>query len=277
MSLTNSQFATPYSLPNALVLMPHPIEAENLTNCSGIRHGFFTRTGGVSTGIYAGLNCGIGSSDDTAHVLENRRRVSTHLCGRHDGVVTLYQEHGATAFTVDRPIARDALPKADAVVTSTPGLVIGVLTADCAPVLFADPVAKIVAAAHAGWRGAVAGIVESTIVEMERLGATRSRIHAALGPCIHQPAYEVGADFEAELLARDSSYSRYLTRPVSATKAHFDLPGFVLGRLGAAHIGSIVNASRCTHANESLFFSFRRTTQRHEADYGRQISAIVVA
>jgi polyphenol oxidase len=256
--------------------MLNPIEAENLAKLPGIRHGFFTRAGGVSTGIYGGLNCGLGSADDAALVIENRRRVSAHLGGHHDGVVTLYQEHGSRAFTVDKPVARDALPKADAVVTNTPGLVIGVLTADCAPLLFADTEAKIVAAAHAGWRGAVAGIVASTITEMERLGAKRSRIAAALGPCITQPAYEVGADFEAELTARNPTYARFLARADTQAKAHFDLPGFVLAQLKAAQIGNIVNSCQCTHGNESLFFSFRRTTQRKEADYGRQISAIVV-
>ena len=267
-----SQFATRHSLDQML----DPIEAPDLAKLPGLRHGFFTRAGGVSTGIYAGLNCGLGSGDDIALVLENRRRVAAHLGGRHDGVATLYQEHGATAFTIDRPIAREALPKADAVVTKTPGLVIGVLTADCAPILFADPEAKIVAAAHAGWRGAVAGIIVSTIAEMERLGAKRSRIVAALGPCITQPAYEVGPDFEAVLTARDHSNARFLARPATNAKAHFDLPGFVLSRLEAAQMGNIVNSAQCTHGNESLFFSFRRTTTRQEADYGRQISAIVV-
>jgi polyphenol oxidase len=254
-----------------------PIEAENLAKLPGIRHGFFTRAGGASSGMYAGLNCGLGSSDDTALVLENRSRVSQHLGGRFDGVVTLYQEHGATAFTVDKPIARDGLPKADAVVTNTPGLVVGVLTADCAPILFADPETKIVAAAHAGWRGAVAGIVASTIAEMERLGAKRSRIVAALGPCITQPAYEVGPDFETALTKRDPTFARFLARPAGAAKANFNLPGFVLAQLEAAQIGNIVNAVQCTHGSESLFFSFRRAAQRKEPDYGRQISAIVVA
>ena len=257
--------------------MLSPIEAENLAVLPGVRHGFFARAGGTSAGIYAGLNCGLGSNDEPAIVLENRRRVGAHLGGVYDGVVTLYQVHGATALSVDQPVPRDNLPKADAVVTKTPGLVVGVLTADCAPILFADPQAKIVAAAHAGWRGAVAGIIESTIAEMERQGAERSRICAALGPCIHQPAYEVGPDFEAELLARNPSDERFLARAHPDAKAHFDLPGFVLARLAAGNIASVVNASTCTHANESLFFSFRRTTQRKQDDYGRQISAIVVA
>ncbi len=257
--------------------MLQPITAANLAALDGIRHGFFTRPGGVSSGLYAGLNCGLGSADDGALVLENRRRVSEHLGGKHGGVVTLYQEHGATALAVDRPIARDSLPKADAVVTATPGLVIGVLTADCAPVLFADPKAKVVAAAHAGWRGAVAGIVESTIAEMERLGADRQRIVAALGPCITQPAYEVGPEFEAEVVQRDAGNARFFSRSDAASRPHFDLPGYVLSRLAESHISNIVNQAQCTHASESLFFSFRRSTERKEPDYGRQISAIVVA
>ncbi len=257
--------------------MLSPIEAKNLVALPGIRHGFFTRAGGVSTGLYAALNCGLGSNDDPASVLENRRRVAKHLSGgTHDGVVTLYQVHGATALSIAQPVARDALPKADAVITATPGLVIGVLTADCAPVLFADPKAKVVAAAHAGWRGAVAGIVESTINEMERAGAKRPHIVAALGPCIHQQAYEVGPDFEGELLTRAADGARFLARINPRVKAHFDLPGFVMARLEAAKIGNIINASTCTHENESLFYSYRRSTQRNDNDYGRQISAIVV-
>jgi len=255
--------------------MPSPIEADNLKCAAGIRHGFFTREGGVSAGIYAGLNCGLGSSDDAALVLENRRRVSAHLGGRFDGVVTLYQEHGATALTVTAPLPRDALPKADAVVTGTPGLVIGVLTADCAPVLLADPLALIVGAAHAGWRGAVSGILESAIAEMERQGANRDRIIAAVGPTISQAAYEVGPDFEAQVRDRDPRSTAYFTTPASG-RAHFDLPGYALMRLTKAGIASAINLERCTHGRESQFFSFRRTTQRKEADYGRQISAIVV-
>ena len=165
--------------------------------------------------------------------------------------------------------------------TATPGLVIGVLTADCAPVLFADAEAGIVAAAHAGWRGAVSGIIESTIAEMERLGARRKRIQAALGPCISQPAYEVGEAFRGDFVARDPANAGFFAipspGPAPGAKPHFDLPGYVLHRLAEARIGNVVNAGQCTHANESLFFSFRRTTQRQEPDYGRQISAIVVA
>lgn len=259
-----------------------PFTAANLEAQHGIRHGFFTRLGGVSTGIYASLNCGIGSNDAPDAVLENRRRVAAHLGGAHlnsamGGVTTLYQEHGATALTVSAPVERANLPRADAVVSATPGLVIGVLTADCGPVLFADAKAGIVAAAHAGWRGAVCGILENTLAEMERLGAQRDRIVAALGPCIHQPAYEVGEDFVAEVVRRDGASRDFFAVPPGAAKPHFNLPGYIMHRLTSAGLRDVVNTQLCTHVGESQLFSYRRTTQRREPDYGRQISAIVVA
>lgn len=254
------------------------IEAGSLHDLrgAGIRHGFFTKQGGVSDGIYASLNCGFGSNDDPANVLANRARVARHLGSAQPHVVTLYQTHSATALAVDKPYPRDALPQADAVVTRTPGLVIGALAADCNPVLFADPQAKVVAAAHAGWRGALGGILESTVVAMERLGADRSRIVAAVGPCINQPSYEVGPEFEAEFLAVSADYAVWFHRPSPTSRPHFDLPGFVMMRLGRAGIGTTERVSLCTYENESKFFSFRRTTHRKEPDYGRQISAIMV-
>lgn len=258
-----------------------PIEARNLASLSGVRHGFFTRAGGVSTGLYASLNCGLGSSDDPTLVLENRRRIGRHLGGNDGefggGVVTLYQEHGTTAFEVSRPPSRDALPHADAVVSVTPGLVVGVLTADCAPLLLADAEAGVVAAAHAGWRGALDGIVDSAVREMERLGARREHISAAVGPCISQAAYEVGPEFEATFLSRDPANGAFFERKDAGARPHFDLPGFVAKRLAEAGVGNIENLSLCTCENESLFFSYRRKTHRTELDYGRQISAIVVA
>jgi YfiH family protein len=258
-----------------------PVEARNLGAAAGIRHGFFTRMGGMSTGLYAGLNCGLGSNDDQALVLENRRMIGRHL-GADDGkfgggVITLYQEHGTTAFEVTAPPSRDALPRADAVMSRTPGLVIGVLTADCAPVLLADGDAGVVAAAHAGWRGAIDGIVDSAVREMERLGARRERISAAVGPCIGQAAYEVGPEFEATFLARDPANGAFFQRNPVTARPHFDLPGFVVSRLANAGVSNIENLGLCTCENESLFFSYRRKTHRGEPDYGRQISAIVVA
>ena len=257
--------------------MLSPLVAENLNALPGIRHGFFTRHGGVSQGIYASLNCGLGSNDDAGNVLENRRRIADHLGGTSGAIVTLYQEHGTTAREVTSLPARDALPHADAVVSATPGLVIGVLTADCAPVLLADAEARVVAAAHAGWRGALNGIVESAIREMERLGARRDRIHGAVGPCIGQNAYEVGPEFEDEFLKADPGHKAFFVRQSETARPHFDLPGFVLRRLHDARIAHAVSLATCTCENESLFFSYRRKTKLKEPDYGRQISAIVVS
>jgi YfiH family protein len=255
-----------------------PVTARNLASLEGIRHGFFTRNGGVSTGLYASLNCGWGSSDDPDAVSENRRRAGAFLGGDPDsGVVTLYQEHGTNALHVTRRPSREALPHADAVIASTPGLVVGVLTADCTPVLMADPQARIVAAVHAGWRGAINDVVGSAVREMERLGAKRERITAAIGPCIAPAAYEVGADFEATFRERDPSFSGFFERADADAKPHFDLPGFVAMRLREAGVGNVEDVGLCTYANESLFFSYRRKTHRQEGDYGRQISAIVVA
>ena len=257
--------------------MLSPLVAEKLNALPGIRHGFFTRHGGVSQGIYASLNCGLGSNDDAGNVLENRRRIADHLGGTSGAIVTLYQEHGTTAREVTSLPARDALPHADAVVSATPGLVIGVLTADCAPVLLADAEARVVAAAHAGWRGALNGIVESAIREMERLGARRDRIQGAVGPCIGQNAYEVGPEFEAEFLKADPGHKAFFARQSETARPHFDLPGFVLRRLHDARIAHAVSLATCTCENESLFFSYRRKTKLKEPDYGRQISAIVVS
>lgn len=256
--------------------MLHPIEAPALASLSRIRHGFFTREGGVSDGIYGALNCGLGSSDDAARVAENRSRVARHLGSEAGYVVTLYQEHGTTARTVTGNIPREALPKADAVVTKTKGLVIGVLTADCGPVLFADPEVGVVAAAHAGWRGAMAGVLPSAVAEMERLGARRDRIVAAIGPCISQAAYEVSPEFEAEFLTKDLLNARHFVIPPGRAKPHFDLPGFIRHQLDGLGLAAVETLAPCTHADESKFFSYRRTTQRNEPDYGRQISAIVV-
>jgi YfiH family protein len=260
--------------------MLEPIEARCLASLPGVRHGFFTRAGGVSGGLYASLNCGPGSADDAAHIAENRARVARHLGAGEGDLVTLYQVHGATALCVegmvpaqDRPQNR---PKADAVVTRTPGLAVAVLTADCTPVLLADPKARVVAAAHAGWRGAAAGIVESAIAEMERQGARREHIRAAIGPTISQAAYEVGPDFEAELLKSCANNERFFLRNNANAKARFDLPGFVESRLIAAGLAEIERQSPCTYENESLFYSFRRSQHRKEPDYGRQIAAIVV-
>lgn len=254
-----------------------PIEAPSLSRLTNIRHGFFTTEGGVSSGIYATLNCGRGSNDDIHAVDENRRRVARHLGASSDDVVTPYQIHSPNVVAIDALVDRTALPKADGAVTATPGLAIGILTADCTPVLFADPEAGIVGAAHAGWRGAVGGVLDQTVAKMVALGAVRSRIKAAIGPCIHQDAYEVGHDFENNLVTEDPANAAFFRIPDGAAKPHFDLPGYVATRLLGLEISTIDSISQCTRTNESIFFSYRRSQANKAEDYGRQISAILVA
>jgi YfiH family protein len=258
------------------------LEASTIRNLPAIRHGFFTREGGVSTGIYASLNAGLGSDDDQTAVIENRRRIAAHLATTFEGkplpdIATNYQVHSATARVIERPDPAGALPKADALVTATPGLAIGALTADCTPILFADAEARVIGAAHAGWRGAVSGVLEATINAMESLGANRSTTNAAIGPTISQVAYEVGPEFEAQFLTESPENAKFFTIPPGRNRAHFDLPGFCRARLMALDLAGVDDIGLCTYANESLFFSYRRKIHKDEADYGRQISAIVLA
>lgn len=250
------------------------IEADVLARLDGVAHGFFTRRGGVSDGVYGSLNCGQGSKDDAAKVRENRSRVAVTLGAAPNRLLSPWQVHSPGALIVEAPWIGDR-PKADALVTATPGLAIGILTADCTPVLFADPDAKIVGAAHAGWRGALSGVLEATIAAMERLGARPERIAAAVGPSIGPESYEVGPEFEREFLATAPGSTRFFHQRPGA-KPRFDLPAFCRDRLVRAGIGTIEDASTDTYADESRFFSFRRTTHRKDADYGRQISAIVL-
>jgi polyphenol oxidase len=257
--------------------MTSPVIAPALASLPGIRHGFFTRDGGVSTGVYEGLNCGLGSDDSRAAVIENRRRVAAHLGTSGGRLITCYQIHSADAVIATAPWTSGTVPKADAVVTATPGLAVGALAADCCPILFADPEAKVVAAAHAGWKGAVGGVVAGALAAMERLGAARHRIRAAFGPCISQASYEVGPEFQASVLARDPAAQEFFVTPAASGRAHFDLPGYVARQLAKSGVGAVENVSSCTYRDESRFYSFRRTTHRKEPDYGRQISAIVVA
>jgi YfiH family protein len=255
--------------------MPTPLTADRLAALPGVAHGFFTRHGGVSQGGYASLNCGLGSKDDPAAVRENRARVATALSAR--SLVTAHQIHSAIAVVVEQAWSPEDRPRVDAMVTAEPGLALGVLTADCAPVLFADPKAKVVAAAHAGWRGAIGGVLEAALAAMERLGAGKADIVAAVGPCIGQAAYQVGFDFKEEFLQRDPDSARFFVRPQgdSAARPHFDLPGYAAHRLSRAGI-AVVQASPCTCTQAEHFFSYRRSQARKEPDYGRQISAIVL-
>ncbi|HRD76105.1 MAG TPA: peptidoglycan editing factor PgeF [Hyphomicrobiaceae bacterium] len=256
--------------------MTTAIEADCLSDARKIAHGFFTRHGGVSTGLYASLNCGLGSKDERAKVLENRGRVAEAFGASGSQLLTCHQWHSADAIVVTDPWAPDALPKADAMVTRTPGIVLGALAADCAPVLFADPVAGVVGAAHAGWKGALGGVLEATIAAMESIGARRSRIRAALGPCIGADAYEVGPEFEATFIAKEKGHQRFFRRARPDARPYFDLPGFVLDRLGDAGLDTVESAHHCTYEHDHDFFSYRRTTHRKEPDYGRQISAIML-
>ncbi|HYM19134.1 MAG TPA: peptidoglycan editing factor PgeF [Micropepsaceae bacterium] len=238
------------------------------------KHGFFGRQGGVSEGIYASLNCGPGSGDDRKRVLENRKRAIAALNPQAE-LVTMYQVHGAQAVTVTEPWDIPQNPKADALVTDKKGIALGILTADCAPILLADREAHVIGAAHAGWNGAISGVTDSVVAAMVRLGAKLERIRAAIGPCISQAAYEVGPEFEARFRAADAKNTRFFIPSERANHWQFDLPAYVAHGLEQAGVkAEIVNA--CTYASEADFFSYRRTTHRKEPDYGRELSAIVL-
>lgn len=256
--------------------LPKAIEAESLRRLPGIIHGFFTRQGGVSDGLYASLNCGLGSSDERARVEANRKRVGARLGVSAERIATVWQHHSADVAVLDAAPPAGTLIKADAVATRQKGLAAAVLTADCAPVLFADPRAGVVAAAHAGWRGALSGILEATLDAMQRLGAAPETIYAAIGPAISQAAYEVGEDFRQNVLKADPDNARFFATPAEGAKPHFDLTGFVKRRLEAAGLSQIEAINLCTYENESLFYSYRRSQRRKEPDYGRQISAILL-
>jgi YfiH family protein len=240
-----------------------------------IRHGFFTREGGVSEGIYASLNCGLGSADGREPVAENRARVARRLGTEPARLISAHQVHSPRVLVADGPWPGPA-PQADAIVTRTPGLAVGVLTADCAPVLFADHEAGIVGAAHAGWRGALSGVIEATLDAMENLGARRERIHAAVGPCISQAAYEVGREFRDGFLQAGAANAAFFKSGADQDHFQFDLPGYCLKRLQEAGLAGCESLGLCTYENESLFFSYRRSSHRSEGDYGRQISAMLI-
>ena len=236
-----------------------------------VRHGFFTRKGGASSGIFSGLNCGPGSSDMAEMVAINRARVAEAMGSTAEALVTLHQVHSSDVVVLDAPPAERL--RADAMVTATPGIVLGVLTADCQPVLFADAQAGVIGAAHAGWRGTLDGVLDATLDAMETLGARRDRITAVIGPCISQAAYEVGPEFLDRFMTEDPALSRFFING-TGDRYRFDLPGYGLHRLRAAGVGHAEWTRTCTYADEARFYSYRRTTHRAEADYGRLISAI---
>jgi YfiH family protein len=252
----------------ALQPVTHP-----LLDRAGVRHGFFTRLGGVSTGLYDSLNTGVGSSDDPAAVAENRRRVAGHLGGTPDDLAACYQVHSAVARVAETGWKGER-PEGDASVTAAAGVICAVLTADCAPILLADPEAGIVGAAHAGWKGALGGIIPATIAAMEALGARPARMAAVVGPCIARDSYEVGADFEARFEHQAPGSGRFFTAGASADKRLFDLPGFVLWRLEQAGVGEAAWTGEDTRSDAARFFSNRRAFLEGEPDFGRQMSAI---
>ncbi|ACA17696.1 protein of unknown function DUF152 [Methylobacterium sp. 4-46] len=251
------------------------LEAPALSALPGLRHGFFTREGGVSGGLYASLNGGLGSGDDPGAVAENRRRMTERLGVAPDALVSLYQIHSAECVTVEAPFPDR--PRADGMATRVPGLALGILTADCGPILFADPENRVVGAAHAGWKGAFTGIIEATLAAMERLGAERGRIVAVLGPTIGRENYEVGPEFHARFAQAGPAHADFFAPSPGRAGHHlFDLPAYIAARLRAAGIGTVADLGLCTYADPDRFFSYRRTTHRAEPDYGRLVSAIAL-
>lgn len=256
--------------------LPAPIESVLLKEATGdrIRHGYFTRTGGVSEGLYRGLNVGLGSNDERENVIENRARVARWFDLPPERLATVHQVHSPDVVTVDARYD-GSRPEADAMVTATPGIVIGVLSADCGPILFADPERRIVGAAHAGWKGALTGVLENTVEAMVKLGAERDAIIACLGPSISQANYEVGPEFVDRFLASNPLYEGYFVPSPKPGHAMFDLQGLTVQRLRDAGVQA-ESLDLCTYPDTDRFFSYRRTTHAGEPDYGRQISAIAI-
>jgi polyphenol oxidase len=251
-----------------------PVVVPALAALPGIRHAFFTREGGVSEGLYASLNGGQGSSDDPAHVAENRRRMAAHLHVEPARLLSVWQVHSPDCVAVSGPWTSDR-PKADALVTATPGLALAIATADCGPILFADAEARVIGAAHAGWKGAFGGVLESTLTAMEGLGAKRARMQVVLGPMLSQANYEVTPEFVARFTEAEAANARFFV-PGKPGHAQFDLPAFIRARLEQAGVGHIHDTGLCTYADEARFYSYRRTTHRQEPDYGRLMSCIAL-
>jgi hypothetical protein len=241
----------------------------------GIRHAFFTREGGVSGGVYAGLNGGIGSRDDPADVRENRRRMAAQLGVTPENFLSVHQTHSPDALVATGPWVGPARPKADAMVTKSEGLALGVTTADCAPILFADARARVIGAAHAGWKGALTGILESTVDAMEKLGAERSGMVAAIGPLIRQPSYEVGSEFVERFIEADADNAAFFLPGERSGHAMFDLAGYIRKRLENAGVLMIDDLGVDTYSDER-FYSYRRSVHRGETDYGRHVHAIAL-
>lgn len=252
-----------------------PVLTSPLLDLPGVRHAFFTRQGGVSQGVYASLNVGRGSKDAPDDVAENRRRAAAHFDAEPQALLTCYQVHSPDVRIADAPW--ETPPEADGVATARPGLVCGALAADCAPILIADPVARVVAAAHAGWKGALGGVAEDAVARLVELGGDPANMTAVVGPCIGPRSYEVGAEFLYRFVADDPDNEAFFAPGAAPDKRMFDLPGFVLSRLAAAGVERCGWIGRDTCAEEALFYSNRRAFHRGEADYGRLLSAIMLA
>jgi YfiH family protein len=252
------------------------LQAPSLAKLARIRHGFFTRAGGVSQGLYTSLNGGVGSNDAPDKVAENRARMAATLGVSPERLITPHQIHSPEVAVAEQPWTREDRPRADAVVTATPSLAIGVSTADCGPLLFADSQAGVIGAAHAGWRGALTGVIEATVAAMEKLGANRSRITAALGPTISQPNYQVGPEFVERFMSADATNARFFLASERAGHALFDLNGYIAARIQHAGIVNFEDLGLCTYGEPERFYSFRRSTHRSEPDYGRHINAIAL-
>lgn len=250
-----------------------PLRTALLEEC-GLAHGFFTRQGGVSAGIYASLNGGVGSRDDPAAVTENRRRIAARLGIHPAHLLVPYQIHSPDAVFVSEVFAKR--PHCDALVTATPGLALGVTGADCGTILFADPQARVIGAAHAGWKGALGGVLEATVAVMEKAGARRDRIAAALGPTIAQKSYEVGAEFKDRFIAASAGHAQFFAASPRNQNFLFDLPGFIAARLHEAGIERFEDLRRDTYAEPEHFYSYRRSVHRQEPDFGRLIAAIAL-
>ncbi len=254
---------------------PPFLTAPGLAKCANVSHGFFGRAGGVSTGIYASLNTGPGSEDSKANVAENRSRCAQVIGVSSDSLLTVYQFHSPKVVTVNGPWT-SAPPKADGMVTSTPGLAIGVLAADCMPWLLADPEAGVIGAAHAGWRGALSGVLENAVTAMENLGAVRERIHTAIGPCLRQPNFEVGLDLIEEFTSRHPQSERFFAPGIRPEKRQFDLVAFGAWRLRESGVTRIDDLEICTLGAPETYFSYRNSRRREEPDYGRNLSVIAL-
>jgi polyphenol oxidase len=258
-------------MPQSAKLNPIKSKAFEQT---GINHAFFTREGGISEGIYRGLNGGLGSQDNAVHILENRRRMAQYFGLETKQLLSLYQIHSADVVIVDKTWADHARPHADAMVTNRPGLILAISTADCGPILFADKDARVIGAAHAGWKGALGGVLEATLNAMERLGAKRHRIMACIGPMISQSSYEVDAGFRDRFIAHSETNSNFFIAGEREGKFQFNLPAYIARRLTDASVGMVEDVKLCTYQDDARFYSFRRTTHQNETDYGRLISAI---